>query len=109
MGVKNSRYSFRKALVDFTSIKVCTQTFIAFYTDKKEQAESIQSYYITKFWIYRIIEKKITQSAFRHTYSWVLIQTWDREWTDCDLYKKYKLSKEEIDYIESVIRPMDLT
>ena len=55
---------------------VCTQTFIAFYTDKKEQAESIQSYYITKFFRFIVSLRKITQSAFRHTYSWVPIQTW---------------------------------
>ena len=89
-------------MVDFTP-SVCTQTFIAFYTDKKEQAESIQSYYITKFFRFIVSLRKITQSAFRHTYSWVPIQTWI-ERTDCDLYKKYKLSKKEIDYIESVIR-----
>lgn len=86
---------------------VCTQTFIAFYTDTKEQAESIQSYYITKFFRFIVSLRKITQSAFRHTYSWVPIQTWDREWKDTELYKKYKLSKEEIDYIETVIRPMN--
>jgi site-specific DNA-methyltransferase (adenine-specific) len=52
--------------------------------------------------------RKITQDALRQTYSWVPIQPWDREWKDADLYKKYKLTKDEIDYIESVIRPMDV-
>ena len=42
-------------------------------------------------------------------YSWVPVQPWDRQWTDTALYKKYGLTKEEIDYIESVIRPMELT
>jgi site-specific DNA-methyltransferase (adenine-specific) len=41
-------------------------------------------------------------------YSWVPVQPWDRQWTDKELYKKYGLTKEEIDYVESVIRPMDL-
>ena len=50
--------------------------------------------------------RKITQDALRQTYSWVPIQLWDRDWKDADLYKKYKLTKDEIDYIESVIRPM---
>ena len=39
---------------------------------------------------------------------WVPIQTWDREWNDEALYKKYKLTSEEIAYIESVIRPMNI-
>jgi site-specific DNA-methyltransferase (adenine-specific) len=42
-------------------------------------------------------------------YSWVPIQAWDRQWTDKALYKKYKLTAEEIEYIETVIRPMDLS
>jgi len=37
------------------------------------------------------------------------MQTWDKDWTDKELYKKYKLSVEEINHIESVIRPMDST
>ncbi len=41
-------------------------------------------------------------------YSWVPVQKWDRQWTDKELYKKYGLKKEEIEYVESVIRPMDL-
>jgi site-specific DNA-methyltransferase (adenine-specific) len=48
----------------------------------------------------------MTQHALRSTYTWVPQQTWDREWTDKELYKKYKLTKDEIAYIESVIRPM---
>ena len=39
-------------------------------------------------------------------YTWVPQQPWDQEWTDEKLYKKYKLSKEEIAFIESVIKPM---
>jgi site-specific DNA-methyltransferase (adenine-specific) len=31
----------------------------------------------------------------------------DREWTDKALYKKYKLSKAEIEFVESMIRPME--
>jgi site-specific DNA-methyltransferase (adenine-specific) len=52
--------------------------------------------------------RKITQDATRSTYTWVPQQTWDRVWTDEALYKKYKLSAEEIAFIESMIRPMEL-
>lgn len=37
------------------------------------------------------------------------IQSWDRIWTDEELYKKYALSKEQIAYIEAVIKPMELS
>jgi site-specific DNA-methyltransferase (adenine-specific) len=86
---------------------VATQTFIAFWADSKEEATSIQSYYRTKFFRFVVSLRKITQDALRQTYTWVPVQTWDREWTDKALYKKYHLSTDEIDHIESVIRPMD--
>ena len=30
-----------------------------------------------------------------------------KEWTDDELYKRYGLSSDEIEYVESLIRPMD--
>jgi site-specific DNA-methyltransferase (adenine-specific) len=87
---------------------VCTGSFLAIPSEKKSAAESIQSYYCTKFFRFLVSLRKITQDAFSHMYSWVPQQTWDREWTDKELYKKYKLTKDEIAYIESVIRPMEL-
>ena len=32
----------------------------------------------------------------------------DRTWTDDDLYAKYGLTEDEIAFIESMIRPMEL-
>ena len=88
---------------------VATQTFIAFWVDSEEEASSLQSYYRTKFFRFIVSLRKITQDALKQTYTWVPIQTWDKDWTDKELYKKYKLSVEEINHIESVIRPMDST
>ena len=39
-------------------------------------------------------------------YRWVPVQPWDRTWTDADLYKKYRITKDEIAFINSIIRPM---
>ena len=35
------------------------------------------------------------------------MQTWDRIWSDADLYQKYGITADEITLIESTIRPMD--
>jgi len=85
---------------------VASQTFLAFCVDNEEEARSAESYYRTKFFRHLVSLRKFTHDALRPMYSWVPIQTWDRQWTDEELYKKYKLTKEEIDYIEAVIRPM---
>ena len=50
--------------------------------------------------------RKITQHALRSTYSWVPQQSWDKNWTDEMLYEKYGITKSEIAFIESMIRPM---
>jgi site-specific DNA-methyltransferase (adenine-specific) len=86
---------------------VATQTFLAFCAASEEEAQSIESYYRTKFFRHLVSLRKLTQDALRPMYSWVPVQPWDRQWTDKELYKKYGLTKEEIDYVESVIRPMD--
>lgn len=36
-------------------------------------------------------------------------QKWSKQWTDKDLYAKYALSVGEIAFIETIVRPMDLT
>lgn len=87
---------------------VCTGSFMFFYVRLKKEAESIQSYYTTKFFRFLVSLRKITQLAQRSVYTWVPMQTWDRKWTDVELYAKYRLSKAEISYIESVIKPMEL-
>ena len=45
----------------------------------------------------------------KKVYSFVPMQDFSKVWTDEDLYKKYGLSKNEINLIEKMIRPMDLT
>ena len=88
---------------------VATQTFLAFWVASEDEARSIESYYRTKFFRHLVSLRKLTQDALRPMYSWVPVQAWNRQWTDKVLYKKYKLTAQEIDYIEAVIRPMDST
>jgi len=85
----------------------CTQTFLAFFVDSESEAESLKSYYETKFFRFLVSLRKITQNGFRSTYEFVPKQSWNQEWTDAKLYKKYNLSNEEREYIEYMIRPMN--
>ena len=88
---------------------VATQSFLVFYVNSESDAQSLESYYRTKFFRHLVSLRKLTQHALRSTYTWVPQQAWDRIWTDEALYKKYELTNAEIDYIESVIRPMDVS
>jgi site-specific DNA-methyltransferase (adenine-specific) len=87
---------------------VCTQTYlVAGPLASRKAAASVQSYTRTRFFRFLVSLRKITQHALRSTYSWVPQQTWDRSWTDKALYKKYRLTKDEITFIESQIRPVE--
>lgn len=54
------------------------------------------------------MQRKNTQDAMRNAYSFVPIQNFDESWTDKKLYNKYGLTSEEIEFIESMVRPMEL-
>ncbi|HRH70591.1 MAG TPA: Eco57I restriction-modification methylase domain-containing protein [Flavobacteriales bacterium] len=86
---------------------VCTQTYLFFFVDSERAAKSVQSYLRTRFARFIISLRKITQDANKSTYTWVPQQTWDRDWTDAELYKKYGITEAEKVFIESIIRPMN--
>lgn len=88
------------------SPSVCTQSFLFFYLGSDKEAKSLQSYYTTRFFRFLVSLRKITQDATHSAYTWVPIQKWNRTWADDALYEKYGITKNEIAFIESMIRPM---
>lgn len=89
---------------------VCSVTYLVIgYNGEfssKEVVENVISYIRTCFFRYLVSIKKRTQHTSREVFQFVPLQDWSKPWTDAELYKKYNLSKEEIDYIESMIKPM---
>lgn len=86
---------------------VCTQTYlVAGPLKSRAAAESVESYLRTRFARFLVSLRKPSQDVFRGMYRWVPQQTWDRIWTDAELYAKYGLADDEIAFIEAIIRPM---
>jgi site-specific DNA-methyltransferase (adenine-specific) len=86
---------------------VCTQTWIvAGPLKSKKQAEIVGRYLQTSFVRFLVSLRKISQDAMKGVYRWVPQQNWNQDWTDEALYKKYGITKEEIAFINSMIRPM---
>ena len=77
---------------------------------KPRASAILTSVYYTKSRFFRFLVslRKITQHGLRSTYSWVPQQTWDRDWTDAELFAKYSITPEEQAYIASQIRPMNV-
>lgn len=89
---------------------VCSQTYLAIGYNKdftKQECENIVSYIKTKFFRYLVSIKKKTQNGPRMVYQFVPMQDFSKPWTDEELYQKYNLTQEEIDFIENMIKPME--
>jgi site-specific DNA-methyltransferase (adenine-specific) len=77
--------------------------------DSKTEAESVLSYLSCRLTRFLILLHKPSQDTTRKVYTFVPTQKWTRQWTDEDLYAKYGITKDEIAFIEKVVRPMDLS
>ena len=76
--------------------------------DSRGESESALSYLSCQFTRFLILLHKPAQDTTRKVYKFVPTQSWDKKWTDDDLYAKYGLSKSEIAFIEKIVRPMDI-
>jgi hypothetical protein len=74
----------------------------------KFEAESVLSYLSCRLTRLLILLHKPSHNTTRRVYTFVPTQKWTRLWTDDLLYKKYGITKDEIAFIEKVVRPMDL-
>ena len=86
----------------------CTETYIMNGPYKNEdEAINAISYIKTKFFHFMLGLKKNTQHTTKSVYQFVPMQDFSKPWTDAELYAKYGLTQEEIDFIESMIKPME--
>jgi site-specific DNA-methyltransferase (adenine-specific) len=86
----------------------CSETYLVFGPFKERRtAENVVSYTQTKFFHFMLALVKISQHSVKKTYSLIPLQDFRQSWTDEKLYKKYGLTKVEISFIESMVRPME--
>lgn len=87
----------------------CSETYLVVGPfDTQKECKNAISYIRTKFFRFLVLLKKNTQNSPKGVYSYVPMQDFGENWTDEKLYEKYSLTKKEIDFVESMIRPMEL-
>lgn len=88
--------------------EVCTHTYLVVgnYGDI-ETAHNLETYLGTKFVRFLLVQSISGIDISKDKFRFVPMQDFSESWTDEKLYKKYKLTKEEIEFIESMIRPMN--
>ena len=90
--------------------EICTSTYIiveAFET--MQESKNMVRYLKTKFVRFLLSQICISQHISRDTFCFVPMQDFSKSWTDEELYAKYGLTDEEVAFIESMIKPMELT
>lgn len=98
---------------------ICTETYLVVGAElslNKISSKNLSSYLRTRFARFMHSLAKISQHGTSTTYQFVPLQNFtsksDIDWSksieeiDKQLYKKYRLTKEEISFIESMIKPM---
>jgi site-specific DNA-methyltransferase (adenine-specific) len=87
---------------------ICTETYLVVGAFKgKRQAENLVRYMKTLFFRFLVAQFMYSHHITKDAYSFVPVLDMETEWTDAKLYKKYGLTKDEIAFIESKIRPME--
>lgn len=89
-------------------ISCSTETYlvVGIYKNKKI-AENVAKYMHTRFFRFMMSLIKNTQNISRGVFAFVPIQDFNEEWTDEKLFAKYGITKSEIEFIDTLIRPME--
>jgi hypothetical protein len=85
----------------------CTETYLVIDRfDSEDEAKLFVGYLRTRFVRFLISLRKNTQHLYSERFSFVPDLPMDRAWTDAMLYDKYGITADEIEFIDSMIRPM---
>ena len=88
---------------------VCSETYLVVGANENiKVCKNVLSYMTTKFFRMLVLLVKTSQHGTAKVYKCVPQQDFSKPWTDEELYKKYSLTTDEIAFIESMIKPMDL-
>ena len=87
---------------------ICTESYIVINVQETEtEIKNVFSYIKTKFVRFLMSLVTSSQAINKQSFSLVPLQDFSKPWTDAELYAKYKLTDDEIAFIESMIKPME--
>lgn len=88
--------------------EVCTETYLILGVfENFSSAKNMVTYVQTKLFRFLLLQSLTSIHITKESFQFVPMQDFSKPWTDEELYAKYKLTQEEIDFIESMIKPME--
>ena len=89
---------------------VVTETYVLLGTfDTEREATNCFSYVQTRLFRFLIILRSSSQDIARSAYRFVPVQDFTEPWSDEKLYARYGITEDEVAFIESLVRPMDVS
>ena len=86
---------------------ICTETYLVIGSySTEEEATNLLAYMKTRFLRFLMSLFMYSHGITKDTFAFVPILDMTKRYTDEKLYRRYELTKEEIEFIESKIRPM---
>lgn len=86
---------------------ICSETFLSVGPLLSEiQAENVVKYMATKFFRFMVGIRK-NKNMTQDTYKYAPLLSFDKVWTDNELYKRYELDQNDIQYIETHVKELD--
>lgn len=104
---KNGQFRVLSTMEELKPGEVCSETYlVAGFFDTKAEADNYMDYLKTKFVRFLLLQIAMTQQVSRTTFRYIPLQDFKEHWTDEKLYAKYKLTSEEVNFIEKMIKEM---
>ena len=87
---------------------VCTETFLVVGVfNTEEEAKNLISYMKTRFFRFMMFLVRNGQNLTKSTYTFVPNLDYSKSWNDEELFRLFGINAEEIEYINTMIRPME--
>ena len=105
---KDGQYRVLSILEILGPGEVCSETYVIVKSfDSEDEARNLYEYLRTKFVRFLILQATSSIMITKNSFQFVPIQDFSKPWTDSELYAKYGLTDDEIDFVESMIKTME--
>lgn len=87
---------------------ICTETYLVIGSfDSERESINLKNYMKTKFFRFLVSQFMYSHHITKDSYQLVPIQDFQKAWTDEILFEKYKLDLQEIEFVNSSIKPFE--
>jgi site-specific DNA-methyltransferase (adenine-specific) len=104
----DGKYQVISSLKVLPPNEACTETYLILDAfDNQEKARNMSAYVTTNLFRFLLLQALTSIHITKDKFCFVPLQDFSEPWSDDKLYKKYDIKGDEIEFIESMIRPME--